>query len=200
MSAGRLLPFVVSGALAAIWALYSWRRFELWQQTGQLVLLVLVVRNSVISVLFLFRRQARTASRDAAHWGAAVTGTLVGFLYGVGEPVLPVAGATIMITAALVGTFSSLALGRSFAIVPANRGVKKGGPYALVRHPLYISYLIFDVGFLLQAASLANGVVFAAMLSATYLRARFEEQVLSADPDYRAYAERTRYMFIPGVL
>jgi len=197
---GRLLPRLTNAALAALWAAYAWRRLDLWQQTGEWVLLALVARNAAVSALFLCRRPSRAVSRDAAHWAAAIAGTLVGFLYGGGEPVLPAAGAALMVSAALLGTVASLALGRSFGIVPANRGVKNGGPYALVRDPLYASYLAFDLGFLLQAASVSNGIVLASMAATTYLRARFEERVLVADPEYRVYAERTRYMFVPGLL
>ena len=39
-----------------------------------------------------------------------------------------------------------MALGRSFGIVPANRGVVVRGPYTLVRHPIYTGYLITHVG------------------------------------------------------
>ena len=35
-----------------------------------------------------------------------------------------------------------MTLGRSFGVVPANRGVVVGGPYRLVRHPIYTGYLI----------------------------------------------------------
>ena len=38
-----------------------------------------------------------------------------------------------------------LALGRSFGLVPANRGVVASGPYLLVRHPIYSGYLITHV-------------------------------------------------------
>jgi protein-S-isoprenylcysteine O-methyltransferase Ste14 len=197
---GRLLPFLVNVNLAAIWALYSWSRFELWRETREVVLLVLVARNTAVALLFLCRRPSRTASRDVGQWALAIGGTLIGFFYGVGEPVLPRAGAALMISAALLGTVATLALGRSFGIVPANRGVKTGGPYSLVRHPLYFSYIAFDVGLLLQAASVVNGLVFAAMVATVYWRSRFEESVLGLDPEYQAYAERTRYMFIPGLI
>jgi protein-S-isoprenylcysteine O-methyltransferase Ste14 len=196
----RWLPRLTNTALAALWAAYAWRRLDLWQQTGEWVLLALVARNAAVSALFLCRRESRTVSRDPGHWVLAIGGTLLGFLYGGGEPVLPAVGAALMVSAALLGTVASLALGRSFGIVAANRGVKKRGPYALVRHPLYASYLLFDLGFLLQAASVSNGILLAAMATTTYLRARIEERVLVADPEYRAYAERTRYMFIPGLL
>ena len=41
-----------------------------------------------------------------------------------------------------------ITLGRSFGVVPANRGVVVGGPYNFVRHPIYTGYLITHVAFL----------------------------------------------------
>jgi protein-S-isoprenylcysteine O-methyltransferase Ste14 len=196
----RLLPFLINAALAAFWAVYAWSRFELWQDTLDPLLLVLVARNGAMTLLFLCRRPASTVSRDSKEWAAAIVGTTLGFFYGEGQAVLPRSGAVLMTLAAVLSVVSTLALGRSFGIVPANRGVKTAGPYAIVRHPLYFCYAAFDVGFLLQAASVRNALVFAGMVVTTYLRGRFEEGLLRLDARYRAYAARTRYMFIPGVL
>lgn len=197
---GSLLPFLGNVVLAGIWALYTWARLGRWLEDQAPVALVLVARNTAVTLVFLCRRPARTASRDLKEWAVALAGTFMGYFYSEGAPLFPQAGAALMVSAALLSTLSTLALGRSFGIVPANRGVKTGGPYALVRHPLYFSYVVFDVGLLLQAASLPNGLVFAAMVLTTYLRGRFEERVLRLDPEYRTYAQRTRYMFIPGIL
>jgi protein-S-isoprenylcysteine O-methyltransferase Ste14 len=187
-------------AVAALWALYTWSRFELWRESLAPLVLVLLLRNSVVTLLFLFRRPPLWASRDGAAWAVAIAGTALGFFYGTGAPLLPRAGAALMLVGALASVVASLALGRSFGIVPANRGLKTEGPYALVRHPLYAAYLAFDLGFLLQAASPRNAAVFAGMALTSYLRGRFEERVLGLDPGYRSYAARTRHMFIPGVL
>ena len=197
---GSLLPFLGNVALAGIWALYTWARLGRWLEDQAPVALALVARNTAVTLVFLCRRPARTASRDLKEWAVALAGTFMGYFYSEAEPLLPQAGTALMILAALLGTLSTLALGRSFGIVPANRGVKTGGPYSLVRHPLYSSYLVFDVGFLLQAASLWNGLVFALGALTIYLRGRFEERFLSLDPEYRAYAARTRYMLIPGII
>ena len=41
-----------------------------------------------------------------------------------------------------------LTLGRSFGLMPANRGVVSSGIYRFVRHPIYAGYLITHVAFL----------------------------------------------------
>jgi protein-S-isoprenylcysteine O-methyltransferase Ste14 len=198
--AARLLHFLTNLALAYIWSLYAWSGFTLWRRTGSPLHLVLLARNGAVCLLFLCRRAPRSVSRDARGWLVALAGTLVGFLYGEGDRLFPLLGTPLMILGGLLSTVSLLALGRSFGVVPANRGVKTRGPYALVRHPIYFSYFLLDVGFFLQAASLRNGLVFLSMMLATYLRAQYEERFLRRDPRYRDYADRTRYMFVPGIL
>src|SRR5262245_5424733 len=67
-----------------------------------------------------------------------------------GDPAWPIAG-LIMVTVAAGLSFASLiALGRSFGIRPALRTLVMRGPYRIVRHPMYLSYIIGDVGYNLQ--------------------------------------------------
>lgn len=91
-------------------------------------------------------------------------------------------------------------LGRSFGIVAANRGVRTRGPYRVVRHPLYAAYLVTYVGYLLSYPRLLNVAVVAVTTAVMVARALAEEHLLAADPEYRAYRERTRWRFLPGVV
>jgi protein-S-isoprenylcysteine O-methyltransferase Ste14 len=40
-----------------------------------------------------------------------------------------------------------VALGRSFGIAPANRGVGRPRPYGFVRHPIYSGYIVTHIAF-----------------------------------------------------
>lgn len=51
---------------------------------------------------------------------------------------------------------AKLCLWRSFGLVAAHRGLKAGGLYAVVRHPMYAGYVISHVGYLLVAPSWWN--------------------------------------------
>ena len=65
----------------------------------------------------------------------------------------PLAGdqTTAMLSAVglVIVVLGKMTLGRSFGIVPANRGVVVRGPYNFVRHPIYAGYLITHAAFLL---------------------------------------------------
>jgi protein-S-isoprenylcysteine O-methyltransferase Ste14 len=74
------------------------------------------------------------------------------------------------------------------------------GPYALVRHPMYGSVMLFFVGAPLLLGSwwgVATAPVFAVLFA---IRVRIEERALIAGlPDYADYAARVRYRLVPGV-
>ncbi len=81
----------------------------------------------------------------------------------------------------------------------ASQALKAYGPYALVRHPIYLAWL-----FLVWTPATMNGtrLVFAAV-STLYLVVAipFEERSLRASfgPAYAAYATRVRWRLVPGV-
>lgn len=105
----------------------------------------------------------------------------------------------LIVGGATVSLAAKLFLGRSFGIVPANRGVKETGVYRLIRHPMYAGYMLNHLGFLLVFFSGFNAAIYAAAWTALWLRAVEEEKFLGRDPTYRAYAEKVRYRLIPGI-
>jgi protein-S-isoprenylcysteine O-methyltransferase Ste14 len=86
--------------------------------------------------------------------------------------------------------------------VQSERGhhVISTGPYALVRHPMYTSALVFFVGSALLLGSwwgVAMSLIFAILFG---IRTRIEENTLTTGlPGYADYAARVRYRLVPGV-
>ncbi len=84
--------------------------------------------------------------------------------------------------------------------VQEGQAVITTGPYALVRHPMYLAVFV-----MLCASPLALGSYWALIPAAVtplilVLRIRDEEaMLLTALPEYEAYAARTPYRLIPGV-
>lgn len=105
---------------------------------------------------------------------------------------LIVGGTTISLAAKLF-------LGRSFGLVAVNRGVKDRGVYRLVRHPMYLGYILNQLGFLMLFFSPWNVAVYAVAWTAQYLRTVEEEKFLCRDPVYCAYAKRVRFRLVPGL-
>lgn len=106
---------------------------------------------------------------------------------------------SLVIAGGAVSLAAKLFLGRSFGLVAANRGVKQGGIYRFVRHPMYLGYMLNQLGFLLLFFGPWNLAVYAAAWCAFWLRAIEEEKFLNQDPAYREYAQKVRFRLVPGV-
>jgi protein-S-isoprenylcysteine O-methyltransferase Ste14 len=87
-------------------------------------------------------------------------------------------------------------LGRSFAVLVSVRKIVSSGPYAYVRHPIYLGYAIDLCGLLLATSSIAMFTLAAGWVLLLIIRARIEEEMLSeADEGYRQYVTRTNFLF-----
>src|ERR1019366_2349570 len=91
-------------------------------------------------------------------------------------------------------------MGRSFGILPANRGIVSKGPFRWVRHPIYFGWLILSIGYAMSYPIGRNILLSAATVPFMVWRVNQEEVHLSEDPDYRRYMERVRYRFWPGLI
>lgn len=123
---------------------------------------------------------------------AVLAPTHVAFIRGYISPAIMLAGVGLQI-------LGKLALGRSFDIFPANRGIVVGGPYRFVRHPIYTGYFMMHVGFFMTRISVYNLCVLAACYMMVIYRIVAEEALLSKDPAYREYMEKTPSRAIPGI-
>ena len=92
-----------------------------------------------------------------------------------------------------------MSLGYSFGLLPANRGVMNRGLYRIVRHPIYLGYLITHLPFLAAHPSLWNLALIVIGDSALIVRAFYEEQTLSLDPKSRQYRQDVKWRLLPGV-
>jgi isoprenylcysteine carboxyl methyltransferase (ICMT) family protein YpbQ len=91
-------------------------------------------------------------------------------------------------------------MGRSFGILPANRGIVSNGPFRFVRHPIYLGWLVLSIGYAMSYASSRNVVLIVATLPFMLWRIDQEETHLAADPEYRGYMGRVPFRLWPGVI
>jgi protein-S-isoprenylcysteine O-methyltransferase Ste14 len=91
-------------------------------------------------------------------------------------------------------------MGRSFGILPANRGIVAKGPFRWVRHPIYFGWLILSIGYAMSYPNDRNVMLIVATLPFMVWRIDQEEAHLTADPEYRRYMDRVRYRLLPGLI
>src|SRR5262249_24766110 len=139
--------------------------------------------------------------RSLWDWAVGVIGTSAPLLQRPGVPVpgLEPVGLALQLAGALLATIAVISLGRSSGIIAANRGVRTSGFYRFVRHPLYGSYMVSYLGFLLGNVSIWNISLVVLTVLCQYARAVAEERVLLQDPAYQAYVQQVRYRFIPYI-
>ena len=116
-----------------------------------------------------------------------------------GEPAWPLGGFVLVTMATALSLASLLSLGRSFGIRPALRRLVTRGPYRVVRHPMYLSYLISDVGYNLQEWKTGSVLLVLAGWTSLLYRIRAEEGLLAGDAGWRAYADTVRHRLLPGL-
>jgi len=163
--------------------------------------MVLFLVSEVVSVVLLLTQRRGEWSVRGYPLVIALVGTGMGLLVvPQGSQLIPEWASTVLLfTGATIALMAKLFLGRSFGVVPANRGVKDHGVYRWVRHPMYAGYILNQLGFLLVFFSPYNVAVYIGAWIAFWLRAVEEEKFLEQDQAYREYRGRVRYRLIPGI-
>jgi len=197
-----MLHWPMNLCIAGFWLLLVMASYLSWVETGQISSLGLVAVNAVVCFLFLTRRVSTEISTRGADWVvASLTVGLAMFLrpHPVTGPVIATAS-TAFEAVGIVGLLGSLlSLGRSFGIIPANRGIKRLGMYHIVRHPVYASELIFNVGYLMSNPSGRNLLLVIMVAAGLVYRLIAEERLLCRDNAYRDYVKAVRYRLVPGI-
>ena len=167
-------------------------------QTGAIILILLAL------TFLLIRKPPIAKAKGILPRFAAVAGTYLGVAV-VWLPQHPI-GATLSLASLILMTggvgfaiYALAHLGRSFSLMAEARNLVTDGPYASIRHPLYLGEAMSMIGLALQYLSPLAALIVALQLSFQLMRMKNEEAVL-ADlfPEYEAYKLRTARL-VPGL-
>jgi steroid 5-alpha reductase family enzyme len=170
--------------------------------TGRMTGLLLLASELLVVVLTVLRRSTAVVDRSYRARVLTACSMLGPVLVRPGQiAALAPEVMTVLLSAAglMVVIGGKLSLGRSFGLMPANRGVVSSGLYRIVRHPIYMGYLITHVGFLAANPTIWNIVMLVGADLTLLWRAVCEEQTLQQDEAYRAYQQVVRWRVLPGV-
>ncbi len=197
------LELALRTATAVLLACFAYGAIRHWlANPSRITLLLLVLANCLTLGLTLFARVPK--KRD---WNPiSVLCSLGGTYYFLAIELAPgahlapeILGAGLQVAGIAWQIYAKLSLRFSFGILPANRGIVSNGAYRFMRHPIYLSYFIADIGFLLTNFGLQNLLVYAGLYTLQVIRINREETLLSDDPEYRQYREKVRFRVLPGI-
>lgn len=163
-----------------------------------------VLFYTIIGCIMLLRPEPVSQAKGLGPVLLALAGTYGTWLipllpYGPELPSLAAASAIMLLFGEVLMVYTLLTLGWSFSLVPQARTLITSGPYAIVRHPLYLVEEIAVAGILLQYAWFAALPFLVLHAGVQIRRIKLEEEILMASfPDYAAYAKRTSRL-LPGV-
>jgi len=163
--------------------------------------LALLISDGLPLALVLVRRPAQAVTETAADWLSAYAAALAPLLLTPGGHALIDARlcGVLMIFGLLLNVYGKVSLARSFGLVAANRGVKRSGPYRVIRHPIYAGAAITQIGFLLANPTGLNLVLWLAAITLQLIRLQAEEKLLGQDPVYAEYMAKVPYRLAPGL-
>jgi protein-S-isoprenylcysteine O-methyltransferase Ste14 len=194
--------FACKSAIVVLFALLSTNLFQEFVRTGHVTGLLLLASESLVVVLTLARRRAAVIDSSAKAATVTVVSLVGPWLLRTGDAAAlspDVFTTMISATGLAVVVASKIALGRSFGLVPANRGVVVRGPYGFVRHPIYLGYLVTHVAYFFAHPTMWNAAVIIIGDGTLIARALMEERVLQRDAAYAAYCRRVSWHLMPGV-
>jgi protein-S-isoprenylcysteine O-methyltransferase Ste14 len=162
---------------------------------------VYLITEFAVMLMVICRRSTDHISASPVDWAIAFGGTFASMMLVPGARIEAVGllPEVLLFVGIGISFGAKLQLRRSFGIVAANRGVKKTGLYAIVRHPMYLGYFFIQGGMLLLNFGIWNLAVLALWAVLQIERVRAEEKVLARDPVYRSHMQSTPYRLLPLV-
>lgn len=157
--------------------------------------------NSCVAALFLIRAPL-TRSGSPGLLAAAIPSLVLG---GVALKLAPspenwtLHGQILLVAGLAWAAVSFIALGRSFALLPAVRSIVTGGPFRLIRHPAYLGEFLAILGCGLASTDPMKAWPAAAAVPLILVRILAEEHALRSAPEYEEYCRNVRWRLIPGV-
>jgi protein-S-isoprenylcysteine O-methyltransferase Ste14 len=116
-----------------------------------------------------------------------------------GDVAWPSGGLALVTAGAGLSLLSLITMRGRFGVRPALRDLVTVGPYRFVRHPMYLSYILADIGYNLEEWNFVTVLLVLLGWGSLIYRIHAEERVLSAHSEWPSYTASVRYRLFPGL-
>ncbi|MCB9061387.1 MAG: hypothetical protein H6622_07700 [Halobacteriovoraceae bacterium] len=149
-----------------------------WQQTHLIFFLLLVLRDFVAGYFFLKRESAQITSGKLVSFTAYLSSAMPLLYFGPDHTTKEIllASDILAIIGFLFVALATIELGTSIGISPAKRSLVKSGIYKWVSHPMYVGYVLSEVGMALINHS--NFIIFIISIALYIKRAKTEAKII----------------------
>jgi protein-S-isoprenylcysteine O-methyltransferase Ste14 len=161
----------------------------------------IAVINALIAGLFLVRKPV--VSLGSLAQLVSCLPTMIGF--GLAVRLAPEVGQwpwyshAMFAAGAAITIAAFLALGSSFAVLPALRAAIDRGPYRIVRHPAYAGELLMALACFAARPSLIAAIPWLLLVPGVVWRILAEETLLAQDRSYAKYLRCVSWRLAPGI-
>lgn len=194
--------FLINSLLSLSWIYFVYLNLEAFLGTYNPIYLLVVLSQSQLVIFFLIRSDTKNVSPSPFDYVVSILGTFLVLLY---QPAyaaftpITLIGNILVYIAVCIEVWGVWSLNTSFGIVAANRGVKKGGLYMFVRHPIYLGSLFLYLGYAFVNPSIFNVCILILAGVCQILRIRSEERILTQSTEYSEYSTKVKWRLIPFV-
>ena len=149
-----------------------------WQQTHLIFFLLLVLRDFVAGYFFLKRESAQVTSGKLASFAAYLSTAMPLLYFGPDHATKEIllASDILAIIGFLFVALATIELGTSIGISPAKRSLVKSGIYKWASHPMYVGYVLSELG--MSLINFNNIFILIISMSFYSLRGKSEEEML----------------------
>lgn len=193
------LPDLVQGIAAT-----DLRAIDLHAFLSLISKLTTLVFITTLIALLIFRDKPRAKAGGLMPRAAAIAGTYLSVAIILLPPVelpntLYLASTLLAVAGTMFAVYSALNLGQSISMMSEARRLVVRGPYAVVRHPLYLGEGVMLIGLTLQFFSISAVLILMLQCACQVIRMNNEERVLLRTfPQYKSYMAQTARL-IPHV-
>jgi protein-S-isoprenylcysteine O-methyltransferase Ste14 len=164
---------------------------------------VFLLQNIVLTAIVFIRKPHRAMEKNIFSQCVATIAFFSGAAFmgqaPTGNSQVESISEIVMILSNLLGIVTVISLGKSFGILIAVRDVKSSGIYSIIRHPMYCTDILLRIGFVINHFNWFTVIMLVFSSSCYVYRAILEEKFLKGFQEYREYAARVRYRFIPYI-